>query len=133
MIRYTMQEAFDKALFGVRSQGVPAVQVTDPNYSGASCRLRAGGLKCAIGWLIPDEAYRPELEAYGPQTQLAKAGVRIEGATGDFGEFLFELREAHDLASTTGCRNFLRHFEAAMRALATDYNLTYTPPGGQNV
>lgn len=51
------QEAFDKAVSGVLKQ---ASKSFDFDHG---CRYRGpNGLKCAVGHLIPDEIYKPEME-----------------------------------------------------------------------
>lgn len=61
---YTLQEAFDKSYLHLVKQGKPAIDHTIGGELGSGrCRYRApDGSKCAIGCLIPDELYRPDLE-----------------------------------------------------------------------
>ena len=52
----TAQEVFDKIVAHLRAQAAKSVQ-------GFSCKYRGpNGTKCAVGCLIPDEQYRPEME-----------------------------------------------------------------------
>ncbi len=50
------------------------------------------GLKCAIGALIPDEAYKPDMEGMGVDSIIAA----IPGASTEDGTFLLDLQELHD-------------------------------------
>lgn len=50
------------------------------------CRLRAGGNKCAIGWLIPDEVYDPGMEEGDVEWPLPDVPQSL----------LDDMRKAHD-------------------------------------
>ena len=53
------QTVFNIVMQHLRTQGSRSI-------NGTKCAYRSlDGLKCAIGALIPDDAYYPELEAYG--------------------------------------------------------------------
>lgn len=58
----TPQQIFDKIVMHLREQRLPARGKGD--YA-CSYRTR-DGLKCAIGCLIPDEKYDPDIERAGP-------------------------------------------------------------------
>ena len=46
-------------------QGQTSMQASRPGeYPGNVCQYRTGNLRCAIGWLIPDDEYDKRLEGY---------------------------------------------------------------------
>ena len=63
-----LQEVFDTAAKHLIAQGRPAVPEGEEETEAAmsSCLYRtAAGLKCAVGCLIPDTLYAPEIEGGG--------------------------------------------------------------------
>lgn len=55
----------------------------DRAYEGGQCRYRTtSGLRCAIGCLIPDEAYEPDFEdtGLGPIGNYSKTGIEAQRA-----------------------------------------------------
>lgn len=72
----TDQELFDKVARHLLTQGRKSV-----DGNGSLCRYRGcGGLKCAIGVLIPDELYSPELEGNPAwSTAVCRAAGLYEG------------------------------------------------------
>ena len=59
-MKYTNQTAFDTVVKNLLKQNERSIQ-PDSNY----CAYRGkNGLKCAIGWLIPDELYEERMENY---------------------------------------------------------------------
>ncbi len=123
----TLQEAFDKVLFGLRAQAVGSF-----DYSGVgmapSCLYRnKTGLKCAIGQLIPDDEYVPEMEALlflaikDPQhpahcKTLSKVPVF----------FLRDLMSIHDMFMPQRKGDSMLRWEDQMRETAGRYGLHYT-------
>jgi hypothetical protein len=106
------QEIFDTVLNGIRIQKRPSV-------ADFGCVLRGPcGTKCAIGWLIPDEAYDSDMEGIGPYAAARRAGVDI---TPDFAN---ALQSAHD-NSCVYSKDFMDAFETRMKEVARDWNLEY--------
>lgn len=64
----TEQQVFDYVALRLLMQGEKS------RSEDGECALRGvrNGLKCAIGWLIPDELYRPSMEWEGPTDIVAK-------------------------------------------------------------
>lgn len=57
MDKEALQQVFDKAYLGLKAQGF------ERSHENATCLYRGpDGKKCAIGHVIPDEHYRPEME-----------------------------------------------------------------------
>ena len=64
------QEAFNAAWLGLKSQGF------ERSADGGLCMYRGpNGLKCALGWCIPDYMYAPEMEGCSAEEFL----LSIEG------------------------------------------------------
>lgn len=114
MIRYTLQEAFDKAARGVIAQG-------KPSHNAEFCLYRGpDGLKCAVGHLL-DESMIPPSEIDSPADLLGRF-FEIEGAGHrQTVDFLYNLRDAHDRYRHHP--NFVEHFKGQMRGLATHLDL----------
>lgn len=108
------QDDFDKAVGGVIAQGGFA---RDEN---GNCFYRGeGGLKCAIGQLIPDSAYTPEMEGKGAGTALDMAGMagmacRVRGA-----EAYRWLQAAHDFAVD------MDDFKLRAKGVAVEFDLEW--------
>ena len=65
------QQVFDAVVHHLAKQGKRST-FTRPGQGFSMCRYRGyGGLKCAIGALIPDELYHPRLEGSLPSTWLS--------------------------------------------------------------
>lgn len=87
------QEILNKAVAGLASQRFERSE-TEEQVIGISCRYRGdSGRKCAVGWLIPDEAYMPRMEKLMAET-IAFTVLGIQESTTI--DFLGELQEAHD-------------------------------------
>lgn len=119
---FDRQEAFDTMVNHLRKQGKPALK------NGDWCAYRgAEGTKCAVGVLIPDEAY-----------DLGFEGDRLETIVGELGgntntyEFLREAQLLlHDnpyQAMNNLGDTFMAGMEIGARKLALQCGLTYTPP-----
>ena len=95
---YTTQSAFDTAGVALLKQGEPSLmdQDQDPEYD-INCQYRGGGgLKCAIGHLIPDRYYHRDMEG----TAASSVCHDTEGLdvlfAGVPAEFLNNLQGVHD-------------------------------------
>lgn len=82
-------------------QGAKSVQDGTENFYIGACALRgANGMKCAIGWLIPDDVYTPDLDTVeDPVLELISTG-NYEKCFGEQfyekTEILQELQYVHD-------------------------------------
>ena len=105
----TTQEAFNTMVKHLRAQGVPSIDYR------IGCLYRGpNGLKCAVGCLISDEEYRPNME-------MIKASVLIrDGLISGLGEvnldLLDDVQRLHD-------RSHPDQWEDGFRRIATDYKL----------
>ena len=114
----TNQEAFDRALQGIRAQGYRQ------SGSGGVCMYRGpDGLKCGVGHCIPDEEYRAMFEQKAIHV-LFQQGVVISSLVGVDRRLLNQLQRAHD--SLLGGYNYFP-WERRMQEIALQSGLKYTP------
>lgn len=104
----TNQEIFDKVSKHLLEQAMPAF---DPITNG--CRYRgANGTKCAVGCLIKDEFYSPDLEnnrVGHPRVTRAVGASLNEVITAETEALLSALQRVHDRATSTVHRNRYRN------------------------
>lgn len=93
--KLTHQEIFDKVYLGLQSQG------WEQSVTPGGCKYRAGKLKCAAGWLIPNDIYTFNVEGYSvnvlPSDRLKKYFPMLD--TPEKVIFVRELQDVHDNAS----------------------------------
>lgn len=106
------QEAFNKIWNGLQSQDWQRSFRDDE-----TCAYRGfGGLKCAIGHLISDEDYSPEMESVSVSA-LKRMGLLPKNLQEIDINFLLNCQVQHDLARSAYC---LRH---GLRRIADQYGL----------
>ena len=112
-----LQLILDDAFDALIAQGQPA---TTPK---GNCQYRVGGtdLKCALGHLIPDANYTPDMEDQG----LFQVALLFETKYGQDPEvqdikFLNDLQSAHDDAEAF---NFIPDLRTHFNNIANHYNL----------
>jgi len=97
----TRQEIFNIAYRGLKSQGFKGSEVRglDPLVpQNITCAYRGdGGRKCAIGFLIPDERYSPNIEGKGVIELVDNVYPDLIPTDGEEA-FLRRLQECHDTA-----------------------------------
>ena len=118
------QEIFNYVIPALIAQGGQSVDGT-----GACAYRGASGRKCAIGMLIKDEFYEPELEGtsvahYGVILALRRSSVNIF----DNEEFLHNLQRIHDSFSDTAGISWKEHVIRSAAAVAERHNL-HIPAG----
>lgn len=91
------QEIFETVVRHLHQQGEPAV------IGEGNCRYRADdGKSCAVGCLIPDDCYDPQMEGMTSSMPRVKAALRLAGIlTGgaddrEISRLLDALQYAHD-------------------------------------
>lgn len=133
----TLQQAFDRALYGIRKQGAPATRRT--SYGGDTCVYydETTERRCGVGQVLT------RAQATDLQDELDSSGVRglAQGATRpevwplllecgvpDNPRFVDDLQLAHDAATVTTLHEVFsaEAFEASMRTIAKRYGLKYT-------
>lgn len=121
------QKLFDVMLGHVRKQGQPSVRVRGGT---SKCLYRTdGGLKCAVGALIPYDRYSEEFEDTGTYDVLNRLGIY----DADLIEFFTTAQSSlHDSpnyeAKYPASRSFLDLVEEGARSFAIRYDLVYTAP-----
>jgi len=93
----TRQEIFNKVADHLLTQGKPALfdEIGDCAYRGQD------GSMCAVGCLIPDELYTPEMELKSVDT-LLKAEFVLPGFFYDNYTLLSDLQIIHDSVAASG-------------------------------
>lgn len=124
----TEQEAFDRALNGIRSQGGPSMRQRESGYVMRCIYRSSDGRKCAVGWLIPDEKYDPDFDdKYSLEDLVDELGLD-QGEGAPTLALLRQLQEAHDEAAIKYPNQFMERWEERMKRLAEVHGLSYTPP-----
>lgn len=121
MSTFNRQEAFDIAVKGVTAQGCASYD------QGIGCLYWGpNGTKCAVGFLIPDELYSPNLENKIPTDDSFDKVAEKLGWTTDDREFLVRLqRYTHDEASDPGgAAGFAELFKRYVKRFAATEGLT---------
>lgn len=120
----TKQEIYDKVKAHLLAQGGPAM-------NDGTCVYRSpDGKKCAVGCLITDEAYTPEIENVAVATIMEKAGL-IRGALRQSGieptpsmlNFLAQLQNVHDDVTRIHDGNWAEYVNEQMGRVAYDHGL----------
>lgn len=117
----TEQETFDIVVRGLASQGWEQSLDPEPSADGVKAyALRgAGGRKCAVGWLIPDEHYCGEelLDNYRAAFSAAGIGHNLE--------VLYRFQVMHDHNAHPG------GMRAEFRQYADEHGLTWPLEGAE--
>lgn len=115
----TNQEMFDKAVRGVIDQGGPSIKFIKGH---PICVYRSGdGKKCAIGQLIPDDMYDPEMERAPLCSVFEGAGfTQLDGV--DF-DFVAALQRVHDISARDVYSPFMPNFIERAKNFAADWGL----------
>lgn len=108
----TAQQAFETAVRGVITQGKPAMSMINGH---PLCRYRGdNGTKCAVGMLIPDEAYVPSME--GITVTALTARFEALRPLQPFANTLRAVQIAHDeSAQMSPDADFVAEFKAKLR------------------
>lgn len=116
MLTLDRQNALDVAVLGIIEQGKRALE-------GTLCRYRTrDGRKCAIGMLIPDEKYEPDMESMTTRAIFAAVGIFLKSKEDE--DFLRSLRDCHDTAQN----DFIPTFIYNTRKLAAEWGLIHPIP-----
>ena len=90
------QQMLDKAVKGLASQGFVQSRGPGITENPGRCAYRGNeGRRCAIGWLIPDDKYYPELEKNGEGHKLPKSVLNFRPSSMSL---VWRLQLAHDRA-----------------------------------
>jgi hypothetical protein len=90
----TRQELFTNAVVGLAAQNWVK---SSSSESPGDCLYRGpGGLKCAVGFSIPDESYTRDIEGMGAKKALLRAGEGVYLGHGSIWAF----QQLHDRADS---------------------------------
>lgn len=115
----TMQQVFDRVALHLLQQGRKSLMEADRTTSVRCAYRGEGGLKCAVGFLISDEAYNEELESCpvhdaGVCFALNRSGV---STTHGMVEMLGRLQSIHDNAQP-------ERWLSSLQSIAASHGLT---------
>lgn len=128
----TAQELYETVVLHQRKQGqkshVPLSWSEEPgktkNIIDYACRYRSpDGMQCAIGCLIPNQDYKPEMEG-ASLDDLVKSdllGLKLSAEFYKNRRLLNTLQDIHD-------RKPLTEWEKQWRMVADDFQLRYPKP-----
>lgn len=86
------QETYDKVRDHLMNQGERSF------LEGAGCQYRGpGGMSCAVGCLIPDSIYKPDIESTFADDLPGNVLWAIGARTKDDATFLRRLQQIHDI------------------------------------
>lgn len=135
----SLQQIFDKALFGIREQGRLSGILSGGLTSVCNYRMCVDGatLKCVVGQLIPDNVYDPTFDTdaitgaatlidCSPDFVAALRAGGVDANDNDVEDLLIRLQDAHDDAVWS--QSPMGTFEINMKALAHHVGLTYREP-----
>lgn len=112
----TNQEAFDLVAEKLSAQGRPSVK---KHSIGTECRYRGpDGLRCAAGWLIPDEKYNTNMEGKPADDSMFSGIIYCSHSLAR------DLQTAHDAGSEKPAAEWLVHWRTEMRKIAARHSLT---------
>lgn len=116
----TPQEIFDTVVAHLRRQGRRAVTGV---YNGCAYRT-SDGLRCAVGCLISDELYKPEMEGVAVGN-LVEDFPDLPGWMREHADLLSELQGFHDNPTSWAEQGFSPLGEKRLERLADRWNLHY--------
>jgi len=122
------QEIYNTVLFKLREQ---KVQSYSHCLEGYSCLYRGpNGVKCALGHLINDEEYVPEMEGKSADC-LARESFMPKRLLPYLG-LIAGLQTAHDDCMPRSTQGSMDLWEQGMKNIAEQFRLVYTPPQTNN-
>lgn len=110
------QDILDTAYAFLIAQGKPSV-----NAAGLCLYRGPNSLKCALGFFISDEEYKPEMECGTVCSPYASAVVVTNDAHRE--TFLRALQSVHDKFADQPLHAWLSELNPQIRKLAQDFNL----------
>lgn len=121
-MKMNRQEVFDKVASHLLAQN-------DRSSNGMHCQYRGrDGLKCAIGVLIPDEMYTPEIENY-TIADLSSRNLSPQ-KTEFFDKFMDQFDDSVNISFLTLLQNvhdnfFINKWEKRLKEIAKCCSITY--------
>ncbi len=120
----TEQEIFNIVWLAMKKQGRRSINRRSSQIPGSDCRCMyrgPGGLKCAVGCLLTDEEYDPEMEG------KAVYEIELPKRLKPHARLLSLLQASHDGAFL----DFWLEFSTCARAFAEEFGLTVPDERGK--
>lgn len=116
------QEIFNKVVTHLRQQNAQCFHASlVDDYDNPMCAYRnAEGMKCAVGCLIDDSDYKPEMEGKGITGLLEFFSLKSVETIREHKSMLIDLQHIHDEYDPS-------EWEARLERHANYYNLTLPP------
>ncbi len=128
----TNQEILDYVTAHLRNQGRRSVASANATCFMGACLYRGpDGLSCAVGCLIPDEEYRPDMERRFDELvdKFPRIGIYLRLAEScQRKQILMNLQRIHDNHEHWNRDGFSARGEGRIRFLAQTFGLVYQPP-----
>jgi hypothetical protein len=119
----SLQDIYNKALFGIRGQGY---RPSSTGNGGCKYHIPQSGLRCAVGHCIPDDVAGRWDDAEAGDTDIASISLKFpEDYAQFFSEYQLPFLQALQCVHDTTRQAY--SFESAMEKLAETYSLVYTP------
>jgi hypothetical protein len=113
------QEVFDHIVGALRKQGERSMGISKSNPDIIVCKYRGmGETKCAVGHVIPDDAYSESIEGHTVGRLLDDPRL---SHLRPYQSLLISFQGLHDSGEP-------EEWEAGFFTIAANYELTYTPP-----
>ena len=113
------QEAFNVMVNHLRDQGCKAL--AGGAVAGSACSyLAPNGNKCAVGILIDDDKYCPDIEGMGADDKPVLIAVKASGWKGVSVALLDHMQMCHDMLQPP-------RWEGRFKEIAEHYELTLPP------
>ena len=143
------QQIYNRVLKHMRKQRKVSYDRRDGRCAYRARDVKGNVLMCAVGCLIPDEAYNPNMEgaivAQFVDLPLRSVADILErdkralalaraldtakiGCDADTLKLLSQLQDTHDGLKIERGKAVMRQFELNMQSIAKRFKLTYTPP-----
>ena len=121
------EEIFHRVAIHLFAQGEPARAKDGEGVTSNVCLYRGpkgpnGPLKCAVGFLIPDSAYKEEMEGHGFAALLNEFPESLPKSFWTFQELLSSLQTIHDGYSPSSAIPFNAHLLGHLSELAGKHN-----------
>ena len=121
----TAQEVFDFVANHLFTQGVQAMGVQKDMIGSTPICLYRGpeGTKCAVGAMIPDEEYEPEMEGFSVRDLPNLQTVIVNDDIMANMELLESLQCVHDVPANWDCNDLMR---SALESVAVGFKLDHS-------
>lgn len=117
------EEIFHRVAIHLFSQGEPARAKDREGGTSNVCLYRGpNNTRCAVGFLIPDSAYKEEMEGHGLSALLNNYGESLPASFWTYKELLSSLQTIHDGYSPSSAIPFNAYLLGYLSELAGKHN-----------